>query len=70
MKKIAQDKSVIICKGCNETKTRYLDGKYPNAKDKKWLDENGKQFNGHLCPGCQSRKVAQRKRLKSKNSYV
>lgn len=44
------------CKICNELKSRILDGKY-NAKDKRYKDENGKLWNGKICPSCQKRKT-------------
>lgn len=65
-----EEKSIINCKHCGQTKTRILAGTYPNRKDKKWVDENGNEFNGRTCPDCHRSKVAQRKRLGKKNSYV
>jgi hypothetical protein len=58
------DTSVIVCKSCGVKKTRILAGRYANHKDKKWVDESGLQFNGHTCPPCHQKKVAERKRLK------
>ncbi len=43
--------SVVKCKKCLETKTRYLAGKYKRG-DKKWVDEHQKIWNGHVCPAC------------------
>ncbi len=59
-----QETSVINCKSCGETKTRILAGKYASGKDKRWVDENGKQFCGFLCPDCKRNKVKLEKRLK------
>ena len=64
--KTIQESSVIQCKDCGKTVTRYLSDKYPNGKDKRWVDEHGKQFCGHTCPGCKRDKVALLKRLKTK----
>lgn len=44
------EKSVVKCKKCLITKTRYMAGKYKSGK--KWVDEQGKQWNGHVCPIC------------------
>lgn len=55
--------SIIVCKLCGETKKRYIAGKYPNGKDKKYVDENGKEFSGHRCPQCHKEKAAQLKRI-------
>lgn len=58
------ESSKVVCKSCGELKTRYLDGRYPSAKDKKWVDENGVQWNGRCCSVCHKAKVAERKRNK------
>jgi len=39
------------CIMCQELKTRIEAGKF-NKKDKKWVDENGKLWNGSRCPAC------------------
>lgn len=58
-----KDYSIITCKQCGQSKKRINSGKYSNGKDIKWLDENGKQFNGLVCPDCHRNKVKNRKRL-------
>ena len=45
------EQSIIKCKKCNIVKTRFLSKKYKKG-DKKWVDEAGKMWNGHVCPGC------------------
>lgn len=40
------------CKKCNQMKTRIQDGTY-DGKNKKWRDEEGKLWNGRVCPTCQ-----------------
>jgi hypothetical protein len=67
MSEPVRDSSVIVCKGCGEKKTRYLAGLYPRKKDKKWVDENGFQYNGSYCPDCHRKNVAERKRKKKTN---
>lgn len=62
-----QEYSILQCKHCGETKKRFLDGKFPNKKDKKWRDENGRMWNGNFCPPCHSMKMAQRKRINKTN---
>jgi len=41
-----------ICKTCNKIKERISAGKFPNNKDKRYVDENGKQWTGSVCPDC------------------
>lgn len=57
---IVKDSSVMVCKICKEIRTRYLDKTYP-AGAKRWVDVNGKMFNGKVCPNCHNSHVRQRK---------
>jgi len=62
------ENSILVCKGCGETKTRIMDGRYANKKDVRWVDpETKKQWSGHKCPQCHRSEVAQRKRNKSRS---
>lgn len=58
--------SVIRCTFCARTFTRYLAGRYPNGKDKKWVNENGKEFSGRTCPSCHSNRSASSNRNRRK----
>lgn len=40
------------CKVCHELKLRILDGKFPDAKNKKFRGEDGKLWNGSTCSAC------------------
>lgn len=40
------------CSKCQEIKTRIQDGKYPDGKNKKWVDEVGDLWVGRKCPLC------------------
>lgn len=41
-----------ICKVCNENKQRISDGKYPNSKNTRFINEEGKLWSGNTCPRC------------------
>ena len=56
--------SLIKCKHCGKECKRILSGKYPNNKDKRWVDEMGREFNGHVCPPCNSEKKSLKQKLK------
>ena len=61
-----QETSIIVCKHCGETKTRVLDGRFPNKKDQKWINpDTGKQWSGHTCDLCHKENCARRKRANS-----
>jgi hypothetical protein len=54
------DYSVIVCKVCEKECKRYFAGRYPNGKDKRWIDGNGREFSGKVCPDCHANKCAKR----------
>lgn len=63
--------SIILCKHCKKTKKRTFTGYYPNGKDKRWIDaETGREFNGRLCPPCDSEKKSRNQRLKRKVNRI
>ena len=64
---MSEDSSVLKCRHCGETKKRFLDGRYPKSVNKRWCDENGKEWSGHTCSDCHADKVKLRKQLKKKN---
>jgi hypothetical protein len=61
---MSTESSKIVCRICGVTKTRYLDGRYANKKDKRWVDKDGVQFNGLMCSTCNRERVAKAKREK------
>jgi Zn finger protein HypA/HybF involved in hydrogenase expression len=66
-----KEESVIKCRHCKQTKVRTLTGYYPNGKDKRWVDiETGREFNGRLCPPCDSEKKSRVQRLKRRVNRV
>lgn len=54
-----------ICKVCNQLKDRISAGKF-NEKDKKWIDESGKLWNGKVCGLCNIERVKNKMREKRK----
>lgn len=54
---VKAERSLIKCRECGETKVRISDGKYPDKKNTRWVDEQGRLFNGKLCPSCQTEKA-------------
>lgn len=53
-----------VCKSCNIEKVRIVNGHYPNVKDTRYVDKDGKEWNGYRCPDCHRVKVAIRKKTK------
>ena len=45
-----------LCKVCNESKNRIQFGTFGDSKNKRWVDETGKQWNGRVCPECQRKR--------------
>lgn len=65
-----KETSTVCCKHCGQTKTRIYAGKYPDNINKRWVDEAGLEWNGHVCSTCHVEKVNARKKLGKKNSYL
>lgn len=51
LKDILKEENLRICKVCNKLKKRSFDGKY-NAKDKRWVDDEGLLWAGNICGSC------------------
>lgn len=56
--------TIAICKVCQEKKVRNAAGKYPNGRDTKFVDAEGKLWVGKTCPKCQGDKMRQHQRIK------
>lgn len=52
-----------ICKTCGQLKDRIEAGKF-NTKDRKWVDNEGKLWNGKVCGPCNSNRVKELMRNK------
>lgn len=55
------------CKICKQQKTRMLIGRYPNSKDKKFVNEHNVLWNGSTCPDCH-REVTKTKQLERRRA--
>lgn len=67
-----EEDNVRTCKVCNQNKKRISAGKY-NFKDKRWVDETGKQWMGRTCPDCnvkRSKSTMRNTRVKNKSTIV
>jgi ribosomal protein L32 len=49
--------TLAVCKICGETKVRNCVGKFGNGRDKKYVDDKGKLWNGKVCGDCQAKKM-------------
>jgi hypothetical protein len=59
------------CRVCGEEKNRIAAGKFPNNRDKKWAGDNGKLWNGKVCPECNvSRAGDTMKKLRSNEKAI
>ncbi len=52
-----QESNKRHCKICGQLRTRIEDGKFPNTKNKRYKDEEGKLWNGKTAPCCHGIKV-------------
>lgn len=62
----SSDSNVLFtCKVCGQTKVRNVLKSYDTVKqDKAYVDENGKRWNGKVCPSCHKLNVRTHKRNK------
>lgn len=62
------EKNLRKCKKCGISKIRILQGYYPNRKNKCWVDDLNREWNGNLCPVCNQVRTKENKR-KVKNAF-
>lgn len=61
--------TIGTCKVCGEKKVRNPAGKFSNGRDTKYVDAEGKLWNGRVCGSCQATKMKSHQRVKrSKNN--
>jgi Zn-finger protein len=51
-----EESDLSTCKICSKIKLRRLVGKFDD-KNKKYIDENGKLWNGRKCPLCHQKSI-------------
>lgn len=52
-----QESDIATCRLCEKLVVRRYVGKFPNGRDKMYVDEEGKLWSGRKCPGCQADKA-------------
>lgn len=65
-----EEKNYRICKSCKKIKIRIQNGKFPNGRDKRWIDDGGKQWSGSTCPDCVKDKSKERMKAKRQKDVV
>lgn len=41
------------CRKCGKIKLRRQDGYFPDGRNKRFVNDDGEQWNGRKCPDCQ-----------------
>lgn len=49
---VKKEENLSKCSACQEIKPRIQDGKYPDGRNKKWVNEKGDLWVGRRCPDC------------------
>lgn len=63
---MSNESNLRTCKNCLLQKRRIQDGKFANGRDKRWVDESGRQWCGSICPLCNKERARENmKRLRS-----
>ena len=47
-----KEENLSKCSSCQEIKPRIQDGKYPDGRNKKWVNEKGELWVGRKCSDC------------------
>lgn len=60
---MAEEINLSTCRICGQIKTRKQAGEF-DSKNKRWIDETDRQWNGRKCPDCvvELNKTAQKER--------
>lgn len=53
-----EEKNIRQCKKCNQLRPRVYDGKFPDGKNNRWLDDTGRLWNGNTCGQCHNTKMS------------
>lgn len=58
------EENISSCRKCNKLKVRKFVGFFPDGKNKKYVDEEDKQYRGRVCPSCVREEVKLKIRAK------
>ena len=56
------------CRRCETLKLRKFVGYFPDKRNKKYVDEEGSQCRGRICPDCVRKEVKSKIKGKRKNA--
>lgn len=63
-----EESNISKCRRCFKLKIRKFVGYFPDGKNKKYVDEEGKQYRGRVCPSCVRKEVKEKIRKKRSES--
>jgi len=64
---VKNEENVCTCAVCQEPKKRIQAGKYPDNRNKRWVDDKGDLWVGRKCPECvRSAMKARMQKLRSR----
>lgn len=68
-----EESDLSTCRNCEKIQIRKFDGYYPDGRNKRFLDGDGRLWSGRCCGTCQKNRVKdqikqKRQRAKSANS--
>ena len=52
-----EDVDISKCRKCEGLVVRKQDGYFPDGKNKRFVDANGKQWSGRTCPDCHGKRA-------------
>lgn len=68
---MAEESDISTCRKCGGLEVRKQDGYFPDGRNKRFVNAEGKQWSGRACPDCVCKRVKEsikEKRQKVKNA--
>lgn len=66
-----EEVDISQCRKCGKLEVRKQDGYFPDGRNKRFVNAEGKQWSGRACPDCVCKRVSaqvKEKRQKAKNA--
>lgn len=66
-----EETDISTCRKCGKLEVRQQDGYFPDGRNKKFVNAEGKQWSGRACPDCVIKRVRtqiKERRQKAKNA--
>lgn len=63
-----EESDISTCRKCGKLEVRKQDGYFPDGRNKRFIDAEGKQWSGRACPGCVRKRAKETIKQKRANA--